>query len=298
MGGTNQPSDLSVVMKLSLDTSNGLGSYQSVSDLDAVDAQVQSVRDEVVALLQNNELDIDDDAVIVVTSAQSQVVSGTNYKVTLNVGAFKSVLISYYVDLPVNDAKQIPTNLHLIDAGESELSVGSYSDISDLSEIEPTVSSMDSDIRSLLISDGLSVEDDDMISVVSASKQVVAGTNYQITFNVGLYDDVIIQYFVDLPSNDAEQTPSNLQLIDLGSTINLIFSTIDSFETTVSLKSEESVKSTISLTVQWVIIASVLAFVVLIAVVSISLCLRRNNAKTSGNGLYAQLNYDTIDETL
>merc|ERR1712241_3396 len=152
----------------------------------------------------------------------------------------------------VNDADQTPKNLHLIDTGAARANVGSYNDISDLSAVKTTVSSMKSDIRTLLTSEGLSVGDDDEISVVSAESQVVAGTNYRITLDVGLNENVIIQYFVDLPVDDAEQAPSNLKLIDLGQTITLV-DTPSTMETTAALKTEASAPNNqVSETAQWI----------------------------------------------
>merc|ERR1719273_2362097 len=124
----------------------------------------------------------------------------------------------------------------MIDSGYSRMdsSVGSYAEMSDLSSVKTAVSSIESDIRSLLVTEGLTVDDDAKIVVVSAESQVVAGTNYRVTIDVGsLLEDVVISYFVDLPVNDAKQTPTNLKLIDLGTTITLV-DTPSEMETTAS----------------------------------------------------------------
>merc|ERR1712241_1059163 len=232
------PTDLKVIMHLQLDEADTntdvlMGGYESVSDLEAVKDTVSEIEGDIIALLQQNNLDVDDDAIVMVTSAQSQVVAGTNYAVTLAIGHYADVIIGYFVPLPSSDASQTPTNLHLIDSGYSRM-VGSYTEVSDLSSVKTAVSSIESDIRSLLVTEGLTVEDDDEIDVVSAESQVVAGTIYRVTIDVGsLLEDVVISYFIDLPVNDAEQTPTNLKLIDLGTSITLV-DTPSEMETTAS----------------------------------------------------------------
>lgn len=308
------PTDLKVIMKLQLDTDTNasMGSYESVSDLDAVKETVGGIENDIISLLQQNNLDVDDDAIIMVTSAQSQVVAGTNYAVTMAIGQYKDVIVGYFVPLPSSDADQTPTNVHLIDTGYSRMdsSVGSYAEVSDLSSVKTAVSSIESDIRSLLVTEGLTVEDDDEISVVSAESQVVAGTNYRVTIDVGsLLEDVIISYFVDLPVNDAEQTPLNLKVIDLGTSITLV-DTPSEIETTASsdssdsssLNDEEDSVNNIMTTIHrndWIIFGCVL---VSVAVAICLLCVaikKKQKKRTAGNELYASLNHDdAIDETL
>merc|ERR1719471_363567 len=240
-----------------------MGGYQSVSDLDAVKDTVSEIESDIIALLQQNNLDVDDDAIVMVISAQSQVVAGTNYAVTLAIGHYADVIVGYFVPLPSSDASQTPTNLHLIDTGYSRM-VGSYTEVSDLSSVKTAVSSIESDIRKLLSTEGLFVEDDDEIDVVSAESQVVAGTNYYVTIDVGsLLEDVVIAYFVDLPVNDETQTPSNLRLIDLGTTITLVDTPSESesgsgSESSETLQDQELDEKNMTVTVQWIIIASLL----------------------------------------
>merc|ERR1712176_929703 len=77
---------------------DNVGSYQAVDDLDTVRADVQSMDADIRQLLQSAEiLGEGENAAIIVTSAQSQVVAGMNYKVTLTVGRYTDVIISYYV---------------------------------------------------------------------------------------------------------------------------------------------------------------------------------------------------------
>merc|ERR1711978_658659 len=100
------------------DATNMTGSYQTITDSDAlvtVKADVASIHSEIIALLQQNQLEIENGAVIHVTAAQSQVVAGTNYKVTMDVGSYGDVVIGYFVALPVNGVTQTPSNVHLID---------------------------------------------------------------------------------------------------------------------------------------------------------------------------------------
>merc|ERR1712241_1601492 len=236
------PTDLKVIMHLQLDDADTdvlMGGFESVSDLNTVKDTVSKIEGDIIALLQQNNLDVDDDAIVMVTSAQSQVVAGTNYAVTMAIGHYADVIIGYFVPLPSSDASQTPTNLHLIDSGYSRI-VGSYTEVSDLSSVKTAVSSIESDVRSLLITEGLTVEDDDEIDVVSAESQVVAGTNYRVTIDVGsLLEDVVISYFIDLPVNDAEQTPTNLKLIDLGTSITLVDTPLE-METTASSDSSDA----------------------------------------------------------
>merc|ERR1712048_8699 len=294
------------------DTDATMGGYQSVSDLDAVKDTVSEIESDIIALLQQNNLDVDDDAIVMVTSARSQVVAGTNYAVTLAIGHYADVIIGYFVPLPSSDARQTPTNLHLIDSGYSRM-VGSYTEVSDLSSVKTAVSSIESDIRSLLVTEGLTVEDDDEIDVVSAESQVVAGTNYRVTIDVGsLLEDVVISYFIDLLVNDAEQTPTNLKLIDLGTSITLV-DTPSEMETTASSDSasdssdaslqdeEQSVTDTIRTirTEDWVIVGTVLASVAACLCIICLAMKKRQEKKTAGNELYASLHDDNaIDETL
>merc|ERR1712048_1117619 len=293
------------------DTDATMGGYQSVSDLDAVKDTVSEIESDIIALLQQNNLDVDDDAIVIVTSAHSQVVAGTNYAVTLAIGHYADVIIGYFVPLPSTDASQTPTNLHLIDSGYSRM-VGSYSEVSDLSSVKTAVSSIESDIRSLLVTEGLAVDDDE-IDVVSAESQVVAGTNYRVTIDVGsMLEDVVISYFIDLPVNDAEQTPTNLKLIDLGTSITLV-DTPSEMETTASsdsgsadssdasLQDEQSVSNTIRTirTEDWIIVGIVLASVAACLCIICLAMKKRQEKRTAGNELYASLHDDnTIDETL
>merc|ERR1711933_52282 len=242
-----------------------------------------------------------------VVSAQSQVVAGTNYRVTLNIGLHENVVIGYFIGLPANDAEQKPTNLQVIDLGiggvdsptstaseDNSLTVGSYEDVTDLSEVKSTVFGIDANIRSLLSDEGLSIGDSDTISVVSAQSQVVEGTNYRVTLNVGNYRNVVIQYFVGLNAD----VPSDYKVIDLGSTTTS--TTLQTSETTAVVKAvgEDSETSGMSNTVMFIIIAAVIAMAVFVGVAVIAMCLRRRKVKTpQGNGLYAELskNGDTFE---
>ena len=68
----------------------------------------------------------------------------------------------------------MPSNLQLIDAGTKRL--GSYTDVSDLSEVQTQVEAIENDIRELLNNEGLDVDANETITVTSAQSQVVAGT--------------------------------------------------------------------------------------------------------------------------
>merc|ERR1711902_319392 len=47
--------------------------------------------------------------------AQSRVVDGTNYRVSLHVGSGLFVVVEFFVDLPVNDPSQTPKDLKLVE---------------------------------------------------------------------------------------------------------------------------------------------------------------------------------------
>eukprot|EP00488_Nonionellina_sp_1-RS-2012_P000442 TRINITY_DN111_c0_g1_i2.p1 TRINITY_DN111_c0_g1~~TRINITY_DN111_c0_g1_i2.p1 ORF type:complete len:218 (-),score=71.86 TRINITY_DN111_c0_g1_i2:82-735(-) len=138
----------------------------------------------------------------------------------MNVGSYARIRIQYFVPLPQDGVAQSPQNLELINPGIDVTlygdNMGSYERVDDLEQVESDVARIYDDIHGLLNNEGLSVSDDDSMMVVSAQSQVVAGTNYRVTLNIGSHTGVIIQYFVDLPVNDEEQMPHNLKLIDSG----------------------------------------------------------------------------------
>ena len=160
------------------------GGFSDYSDLASVQATVDTINADIISLLTSEDLTVENDAEISVVSAQSQVVAGTNYRVTLNVGSRQNVVIQYFVALPYANPDQLPSNIQLIDAGSSSTSssigsVGSYSEVSDLDTVQSLVDSVDVDIKQLLTSQGVAVGDSDSITVTSAESQVVAGTNYR-----------------------------------------------------------------------------------------------------------------------
>merc|ERR1712207_8196 len=122
---------------------------------------------------------------------------------------------------------------------------------------------------------GLSIGDSDTISVVSAQSQVVEGTNYRVTLNVGNYKNVVIQHFVGLNAD----VPSDYIVIDLGVSTSTTTTTL-STATVKDSVGEDSSASGMSLTVQWIIIAAVVAMVVFVGVAVTAVCLRRRNVKT------------------
>merc|ERR1719229_1280603 len=191
-----------------------MGSYSDVSDLTVVQQLVDSVDTDIKTLITSQGVSVGDADTITVTSAQSQVVAGTNYIVTMNVGLHEDVIVSFFVDLPVNDAAQTPQNLQLVDLGNGGVdNVGSYQAVNDLDTVRSDVQSMDTEIRQLLQSaDILGEGENAAIIVTSAQSQVVAGMNYKVSLIVGRYTDVIISYYVSFTGE-----ASDLQLVDSGS---------------------------------------------------------------------------------
>eukprot|EP01084_Bolivina_argentea_P116379 206794_1 len=207
----NYPKDLELLDK----------GYESVNDLGEVEATVDYLSDDIRSLLIANGLSIETHSTMVVISAESQVNIGTTYRVTLNVARYTNVIVSYYIGYPflvMGVPQNNPSDLRLIDAGTQRESavLGGYKEVSDLDAIRHDVANIADTIRSLLGSEGLAVSASDAVRVVSAQAQVVAGMNYRVTLCVGSHEDVIVQYFVALPVNDATQTPQQLEVIDLG----------------------------------------------------------------------------------
>merc|ERR1712039_30721 len=95
--------------------------------------------------------------------------------------------------------------------------VGCFTDYDDLDSVQDTVDGISDKIFALLKArSNIPLENGARLTVVSAQSQVVAGTNFRVTLNVGSQENVIIQYFVALPYANPDQVPSNIQLIDEG----------------------------------------------------------------------------------
>eukprot|EP00484_Ammonia_sp_Unknown_P023547 CAMPEP_0197024386 /NCGR_PEP_ID=MMETSP1384-20130603/4931_1 /TAXON_ID=29189 /ORGANISM="Ammonia sp." /LENGTH=447 /DNA_ID=CAMNT_0042452759 /DNA_START=131 /DNA_END=1471 /DNA_ORIENTATION=+ len=92
--------------------------------------------------------------------------------------------------------------------------LGGYSKVSkeELDSVIELVAKIEDDVQGLL-----SVEDDCEIRVLSAQRQVVAGMNYVVNVKSCRpdRDQDVIKFFVDLPVNDPEQMPQNLELMVL-----------------------------------------------------------------------------------
>jgi len=100
---------------------------------------------------------------------------------------------------------------------EPEPCVGCYTDYDDLDSVQETVDGISDKIFALFKARSkIPVENGARLVVVSAQSQVVAGTNFRVTLNTGSQQNVIIQYFIALPSANSDQVPSNIQLIDEG----------------------------------------------------------------------------------
>merc|ERR1719461_850499 len=153
-----------------------------------------------------------------------------NYKVTLTVGRYTDVIISYYVSFTgeVSDLQLVDSGSYGDDDDEvdEEFMMGGYSTVDDLDEVRETVSGMNDDILSALDVADLCGYEDVSIDVVSAEQQVVAGMNYKVTINVKCVcpmkmetkyeaQNVLISYYVPL----GDQVATNLQLEDEGEVI-------------------------------------------------------------------------------
>merc|ERR1740123_2141820 len=215
---------------------DNVGSYQAVDDLSTVRSDVQSMDGSIRQLLQNAQiLGEGENAAIIVTSAQSQVVAGMNYKVTLAVGMYTDVIISYYVSFNGE-----ASDLQLIDSGSNAASVGGmmsggYSTVNDaaqLDAIKATVSGMNDDILRAMDVSELCGYEDVSIEVVNAMQQVVAGMNYKVRINVQCVcpmdavmkyeaQNVVISYYVPLPDANGQQVATDLQLEDAGDVITM-----------------------------------------------------------------------------
>eukprot|EP01084_Bolivina_argentea_P197590 338578_1 len=183
------------------------GGYNNYTDLNTIQTQVNKIKNNIKILLKDSGVDISDNALICIISAKTQVVSGVNYRVTMDVASYTNIIIQYFIGLDENN--QIPQDIQLIDVGENRADInmiGTYNNVSDLNDVSYTIYSA---IRELLISKGMSITYNDYVSVVSATQQVVTGINYMITLNIGIYTNVIIKYFIDLGTQ-------NLEIIDLG----------------------------------------------------------------------------------
>merc|ERR1712039_605300 len=157
-----------------------------------------------------------------------------NYKVTLTVGRYTDVIISYYVSFTGE-----VSDLQLVDSGsygdddeevDEELMMGGYSTVDDLDGVKETVGGMNDDILNALDVADLCGYEDVSIDVVSAEQQVVAGMNYKVTINVKCVcpmkmetkyeaQNVIISYYVPLPDENGNQVATNVQLEDEGEVI-------------------------------------------------------------------------------
>merc|ERR1719461_730010 len=96
---------------------------------------------------------------------------------------------------------------------------GAFCVMSDLSAVKEAVSGMELEIGNLLLSEGYTVGENDVITVVGAQHQDVAGVNYRVALQFGplksgdAKQTAVVQYFIDLVANDPSQTPQNLKLV-------------------------------------------------------------------------------------
>eukprot|EP01084_Bolivina_argentea_P146594 256630_1 len=224
------PQDLDII---SLGDGSGIivGGWSNVLpiDLDDIRLDIMKIESNLRELLINyNILQENDRSVIIVVSAQQQIVSGINYKVIIDVAMYEDVIISFYVPLISIDPNQIPIDLKLIDSGEMITAI--YHDINDENElklVEQDVKSIEHEIILVLSDEGVGIADDAEIVVISAQSQqinhtesdidVIVGTNYRVTMNIGNRQDVVIQYYIDSTvDGETRPSPQNIALISSG----------------------------------------------------------------------------------
>eukprot|EP01084_Bolivina_argentea_P197589 338577_1 len=91
---------------VSSDTDTITGAYSDFNDLLTIQTQINEIKNDIITLLKDYGLDISDNALISIISAQSQVVSGVNYRISIDIGCYTNVIIQYFIGLDENN--QIP----------------------------------------------------------------------------------------------------------------------------------------------------------------------------------------------
>jgi len=218
-------------------TSDSLpGGYHRVTDTDQLDAirdLLIEVKSDVIALLNENGCNCSVSDTLSVLAAEYQVVAGYNYIAHIAIYSYVSDIstamrvkpydVQFFVPLPVNGTQQLPENLQLITtttsspSTTSDRSIGGYNRITDATELQTVydyLNDVKSDLVDLLNENGCNGECsvDDTFSVDSAYYQVVAGYNYRAHITVGDSSEYDVQFYVPLPVNGVDQTPTNLQL--------------------------------------------------------------------------------------
>merc|ERR1712048_741799 len=129
------------------------GGYGVVDDLSPIQDQVDCIRDDIICLLKDKELDVDESTTCKALSAKSQVVAGMNYEVTLKCGAY-TLTIKYFIALPYANPERTPSDLELLTVlgkdpesttttapyqAEEGIKAGGYGVVDDLSPIQDQV---------------------------------------------------------------------------------------------------------------------------------------------------------------
>eukprot|EP01083_Nonionella_stella_P234059 824100_1 len=159
-----------------------IGTYNNVSDLNDVSYTIYSAIRELLISKGMSITYNDHPHYVSVVSATQQVVTGINYMITLNIGIYTNVIIKYFIDLGTQ-------NLGIIDLGLSSgscviIGVG-WSDMNDLELVKQDIISVKNEIISALNGQNIDVSNDANIVVVSAQSQVVYGSNYIVTCDIG-----------------------------------------------------------------------------------------------------------------
>eukprot|EP01084_Bolivina_argentea_P216679 368053_1 len=200
------------------DTSTSvLGSYQAVDDLEPIDTQLRDITTELYSFLDSVGVYCDRSDAFEIVYAEAQVVAGTNYKVTLNIGTHRGVIIQYFIALPTDNETSNPQDLQLLDDG---LIVGEFKDMDEdgLDPVRLDVETLRPEIISKMKYYGAQIHEKATIDVMSAQKMVgyQPGIEYWVTMNVGGYTNVVILYLVDdpwpWPVDGEDLTPQQFKL--------------------------------------------------------------------------------------
>eukprot|EP01084_Bolivina_argentea_P072119 130983_1 len=224
---------------------HSITSWETCTDLANVKLTVNSIGRDI-----KSSLNVDNNAVMIVTSAQCQT---TSYKVALNIGPYQNVTIQY--------TSESSHDLQLLSHGTLRTYTmnNSYHEVSDLSAIQSVIKSYDSDIRTLLRSEQLRIGRWDKITVISAQngyqQTQERGSHYRVTINVASYTKVMIQFFIALSLREPPPV-HDLVLIDLGSYVTL--QSVD----IVSESHNENITLTMTVVIVSVTAAAVLAIIV------------------------------------
>ena len=229
------------------------GGFSNYDDLQSVQSTVDCNKANFLDFLKSQNIVVDQNAKMEVISAQSALAAGTWFKIRMNVGAFKNVIIKYFIALPYANPDQIPSDFELIDRGTSDVSQYFFNPIYMGTSRTPLAD--DSDVRigepveipetaheGVKLGGYSVVNFDDLgpirTTIDSIKDQIIAlfrekgydlGANQEIQVLsakrqvvAGMNYQVTIQigpcietvqYFIPLPGEDPQRRPQNLRII-------------------------------------------------------------------------------------